>query len=77
MSQTDSPDETRGEETNTAATFHLQCTDCSYERSIEVGSMDALEIADRHQEEFGDTSRDHLDHFVTITNDRRSAYIDE
>lgn len=36
--------------------------------------MDALEIADRHQEEFGDASRDHLDHFVRITNEKRSEY---
>lgn len=71
MSQTDATGRTRTEETTTDPTFHLQCTDCSFRMTIEVGSIDALEIADRHQAEYGASDAGHLDHFVAITNDSR------
>lgn len=76
MSQTDASGRTGTEDTSTDAEFHLQCTDCSFEMTIEVGSMDALEIADSHQAEYGDSAAGHRDHFVAITSDRRSEGAD-
>lgn len=74
MSGTESTDRCEVTDTSTTPTFHLQCTDCSFELSIEVGSLDALEIADSHQAEYGDTAATgHRDHFVTITTDRFGA----
>lgn len=76
MSQTDAPGQRGTEDTTTDTTFHLQCTDCSFRMTIEVGSMDALEIADSHQAEYGDSTAGHRDHFVAITSDQHSEYVD-
>lgn len=75
MSRTESTDRGEVTDASTTPTFHLRCTDCSFELSIEVGSMDALEIADSHQEEHGGSAgAGHREHFVAITSDRCGAY---
>lgn len=74
MSGTESTTRSEASDASTTPTFHLQCTDCSFELSIEVGSLDALEIADSHQAEYADTAAGHREHFVTITNDKCGAY---
>lgn len=76
MAQTETGDPEAVEETRRYPCFHLECTDCSFQMTIDVGSRDALEIADQHQEEYGRTEPGHREHFVSITNDRRSEFVD-
>lgn len=75
MSRTNATEERGAQDSTSDATFHLECTDCSFGMTVEVGSIDALEIADEHQAEYGDAA-DHLDHFVAITSDKCSETAD-
>lgn len=49
--------------------YDLVCVDCTYETTVEGNFLDALEVADGHQEE---TDEPEEDHFVNIEHDGRS-----
>lgn len=44
--------------------FELTCTDCTYETTVEGTFLDALDVANAHEDEHG---RTHTDHFVDVT----------
>lgn len=43
--------------------YELFCTDCDFEATVNGTVHDALDIADTHQEEYGERP---MDHFVTF-----------
>lgn len=47
-------------EADTTALYLLECTDCSFEATVEGDLDDALEIADNHQEGNGVREGDHF-----------------
>lgn len=63
MSQSDPSLSSETEKTSTANTYHLQCTDCSFETTVEGDAMETLDVADEHTEEHGGVA---MDHFVDV-----------
>jgi hypothetical protein len=51
------------DETTQNVQYDLACVDCAYERSVEGTFLDALDVADDHQEDAGEPPGDH---FVNI-----------
>lgn len=48
-----------GDATSTLV-YDLTCTDCGYETTVEGSAHDALDVAEAHQEEYGDAYTDHV-----------------
>lgn len=63
MAQSDSAAAPQREETPPANTYKLHCNDCSFESTVEGDCHDELEVADAHQEEYGETLTDHFVNF--------------
>jgi len=57
-----------GEEsrTTTEATYTLMCADCAFEATVEGGFLDAIEVADEHQESRSEAL---ADQFVNVEPD--------
>lgn len=47
-------------ETMTTYTYELRCTDCGFETTVEGDTDAALDVAESHQEEYGDDGTDHF-----------------
>lgn len=48
------------DEPTTAHTYELTCTDCAFETSVEGSFLEALDVADAHQEKHGDPLTKHF-----------------
>lgn len=49
---------------DTTSTYHLRCTDCVFEATVEADLDEALDVANDHQEGHGETTTDHFVNFV-------------
>lgn len=49
-----------GPDSMTENTYVLRCVDCSFETTVDGDPHDALEVADSHHEEHGETVTDHF-----------------
>lgn len=49
-----------GDDTPNAKGYELSCTDCPFEAIVYGTSDEALELADKHQNNNGDTPGDHF-----------------
>jgi hypothetical protein len=48
-------------------TYELTCTNCAFEITVEGTVYKALEVADDHQDEHGETDSDHFVNFERTT----------
>lgn len=44
-------------------TYELTCNDCPFETTVDGSVLDALDVADSHQEEYGETATEHFVEF--------------
>lgn len=56
------------DETLSTSTYSLVCNDCQFETTTDGSFLDALDVADAHQAEYGKTA---TEHFVNIELDRQ------
>lgn len=54
---------TEVEKTASKPVYELACTDCSFESTVEGEFLDALDVADEHQEQYAGSS---MEHFVNV-----------
>lgn len=53
----------RTESTAGSPTYELSCNDCAFETTVTGSVIEALDVADEHQEEHGRTPYDHFVNF--------------
>jgi hypothetical protein len=51
---------TEADESQPIQTYELACNDCQFETTVDGTVLDALDVADSHQTENGDTPTDHF-----------------
>lgn len=51
---------TEATETSTTKKYELTCTDCPFETVVKGSFNDALDIADDHQEKYGEAPANHF-----------------
>lgn len=57
---------TGANESTTINTYELTCNDCTFETTVEGDIFDALDAADTHQEEHGETLTGHFVNFELV-----------